>query len=197
MNTTIDTQLTTLQNKLQQLLKQYRALQAENPNIPDNTAAKYPGIAEYFRIKDQDEDAAKAFSKNNDLSAEFDAKDREAWEWTNKMREMEGGDKIAWETWQNESFGYEDDEAKLAKNLYFKNKSSGGSRSSYSRSSGRSSGGSSSEAKPTISAAKYLGDAKEVSTSTKITKPTVSIKKAKVKTYAVAKPKVSIIKSKV
>jgi vacuolar-type H+-ATPase subunit D/Vma8 len=33
MNTTIDTQLTTLQNKLQQLLKQYRALQAENEQL--------------------------------------------------------------------------------------------------------------------------------------------------------------------
>lgn len=183
-------------------VKQYRALQAENPDIPENTAAKYPGIAEYFRIKDQDEDAAKAFSKNNDLSAEFDAKDKEAWEWTNKMRKMEGGSEIAWDTWQNESFGYEDDEAKLARNLYFKNKGSGGSYGgSYgSRSGGGSgggSGGSSDEVKPTISAAKYLGDAKEVSTSTKVKKPTVSIKKAKVKTYAVAKPKVSIVKSKV
>jgi len=33
MKTTIDTQLTTLQNKLQQLLKQYRALQAENEQL--------------------------------------------------------------------------------------------------------------------------------------------------------------------
>jgi len=191
--------------KQSQRVTDYYKRTGENPSIPANTAKLYPQIKEYYDIKAKDPDAAKQFSNDNNLGEQFDKLNYDKWVWTNDMRYLEGGDPIAFKDWDNASFGFEDDEAKLARDLYFKNKENGtdyayNKSKSYSRSSGGSSGGSSSGSKTGLNSDAPNLSKYEISTDAQVAKPTVkkaaAVAKVGVAAKKATKPKVSIKKSK-
>lgn len=166
--------------------KQYIELGKQNPGIPDVSKQKYPIISQYFDMKEKNPDAAKDFYKSNAdaLSAAFEKQKKDRWEWTNQMRSLEGAPSIPWEAFQNVTFGYEDDEEKVAKALYFKGKSGsgygkGGSnkvsmKNIYSYGSGLT------PRKAKAQTVKKIAAPKVKVASSKTTKPKVTIKKSKV-----------------
>ena len=91
-----------------------------------DTGSQYPQMSplvnQYFDIKNKDANAGKEFYKNNrdQLAADFDANKKAAFEWTNNRRRIEGAQPIPWDVFQNVTFGYEDDESKVFKELGFK-----------------------------------------------------------------------------
>jgi hypothetical protein len=163
----------------------YLDLTKQNPSIPDISNQKYPIISKYLDMEEGSE-ARKQFYKNNAdaLSAAFDQKKKDQFEWTNQMRALEGASPLAWEAFQNVTFGYEDDEEKVAKALYFKGKSgdgygSGGSnkvsmKNIYSYGSGLT------PRKAKAQTVKKIAAPKVKVASSKTTKPKVTIKKSKV-----------------
>lgn len=166
--------------------KQYIELGKQNPGIPDVSKQKYPIISQYFDMKEKNPDAAKDFYKSNAdaLSAAFEKQKKDRWEWTNQMRSLEGAPSIPWEAFQNVTFGYEDDEEKVAKALYFKGKSGsgygkGGSnkvsmKNIYSYGSGLT------PRKAKAQTVKKIAAPKVKVASSKTTKPKVTMKKSKV-----------------
>ena len=91
-----------------------------------DSGSQYPQhtdlVKRYFDIKEKDANAGKEFYKNNrdQLAKDFDANKKAAFEWTNKRRALEGAQPLTWEAFNNVTFGYEDDEAKVFKQLGFK-----------------------------------------------------------------------------
>lgn len=172
-------------------VKEYWDLTSKNPGIPENSEKAYPLINKYLTIKNGDEekgikgdpDAAKSFYKTyaDQLSADFDKQKKEKWEWTNKMRAIEGADPIDWATFQNVTFGYEDDERKVAQELYWKFKDGVGS------------GGSGGSKKRTVGIHRVSGDAGTSIGSYKVKAKIPSA--AKVTAKNIARPKVSLKKS--
>lgn len=115
-------------------VKQYYKLQGQNPSIEENTAKTHPLVNQYYKSGPDGSDARKAFYKANadKLSAEFGNLAEQKWAWTNEMRNLEGATPISWKDFQNSSYGFEPDEAKLASQLYFKNGGYGG-KSGYTK----------------------------------------------------------------
>lgn len=70
-----------------------------------------PIIKQYYQIKDQNPDAAKEFYRNNRdaLSNAFDTYGKQRLDRINALRKIEGYEPISWETWQNETFGFDAD----------------------------------------------------------------------------------------
>jgi len=103
-------------------VKEYWKLTQENPAIPENSKKAYPLIAKYYDSGEEGSDARKNFYKANAdaLSKAFESQKRDKWNWTNAMREIEGAEPIPWDVFQNVTFGYEDDERKVQKELYYK-----------------------------------------------------------------------------
>lgn len=160
-----------------QRVKDYYKLTAENPSIPDNQKKAYPLIDEYYAVKKADPEAGKQFFKDHldTIKPMFEQQAKDKWEWTNKMRAIEGAKPIPWSTFQNVTFGYEDDERKVAQDLYWKLKGDG---SGYSRGGGSSSGDFS------------FPDAK----NPKIAKPNIKVKKLETPNFN-AKTKKLTVKS--
>lgn len=155
--------------------KQYLEL---GKQYPQNTAL----IQKYYDTKAENPDAAKEFYKANadQLSADFDALKRQKLDWINAKRKLEGAPPISWDAYQNVTFGYEDDEDRVAKSLYFKNGSGyGGSR------------------QVSMKAPETYGT--ELRAGVTIKKQPVKklAQSGKVKKVTIAKPKVSMKKSKV
>ena len=104
-----------------------------------DTGSQYPQMSplvnQYFDIKNKDANAGKEFYKANRdaLAADFEANKKAAFEWTNNRRRIEGAQPIPWDVFQNVTFGYEDDESKVFKELGFKlgEFGSGGSSKGY------------------------------------------------------------------
>ena len=141
----------------------------------------------YLDIKNKDKDAGKAFYKNNadQLSADFKQNKLLSWEWTNKRRALEGAAPMSWDAYSNLSFGYEDDEKKLATELYFKGKEEGWG---YDK-SGNKIKGPESQYKYNVKASK----APKISFIKSATKaPSIKAKK-----ISLGKPKVTMKKSRV
>lgn len=82
---------------------------------------------QYYATKKQSEEAGKAFYKANadQLSADFDAYSKQKLKYINERRKIEGFEPLTEKVFENVTFGYEDDEDKVAKELYFKGKGGG------------------------------------------------------------------------
>lgn len=139
-----------------------------------------PIVKRYYEIKNKDAQAAKDFFRANadSLSSAFDSYRSARLKEINSKREILGLDPIKSDTFNNVTFGYEDDERKVFNQL------------KYGKGFGGFSSGNS-----TPSAYKYALKLKKPP----IPAPKVSVKKgsAKSKKTAIAKPKVTIKKSKV
>lgn len=79
-------------------------------------------VKNYYALKGQNADKAKEYFKNNadQLSADFDKYKAGKLANINGKREILGLDPIDQDTYNNVTFGYEDDEAKVARDLYYK-----------------------------------------------------------------------------
>jgi hypothetical protein len=144
-------------------------------------------VKQYLDINNKDKDAGKAFYKNNadQLSADFKQNKQLAFEWTNKRRALEGATLLSFDAFDNLSFGYEDDEKKLATKLYFKGKDEGWSYDEF----GNKIKGPGSQYKYNVRASK----APKISFIKSATKaPGIKIKK-----ISLGKPKVTMKKSRV
>jgi hypothetical protein len=89
--------------------QEYYQLSQANPYT---VATPSPARAEYERIKSTgDEAARKAFYKANAdvLGAEYEGLSKAAFDWTNKMRSLEGAAPITAEVWNNPTYGYKSD----------------------------------------------------------------------------------------
>jgi len=118
--------------------KYYEAIKAKNFETSDDygptqrkkeyieSGSQYPQfsplVKQYFDIKNKDANAGKEFYKANRdaLAADFEANKKATFEWTNNRRRLEGVQPLTWEAFNNVTFGYEDDEAKVFKELGFK-----------------------------------------------------------------------------
>lgn len=112
-----------------------------NPRVQKYLDVPYAGdtktslIKQYERIKYGNEDKgvkgnpdkAKQFYKNNadQLSNDYEKYSNARLKEINAKRKIEGYSPISKKTFDNVTFGYEDDEEKVAKELYFKNKGKG------------------------------------------------------------------------
>lgn len=103
-------------------VKQYWELSAQNPSIPEISSAKYPLIAEYYKVKNSNPEAGKQFYKDNAdaLSAAFKQQTVDKFNWTNQMRALEGAEPLPWDVFQNITFGYEADEMAAFRALGYK-----------------------------------------------------------------------------
>ena len=118
------------------------------------------------------------------MSEEFDKYTLERLRVINAKRALEGHDPIDQDTFNNVTFGYEDDERRVARDLFYKN---GGYGSGSGGSGGRG-----------LSLQGAQVGRVDVRGNFKYKKPTVSVKKTPIGKAAKAKgPKVSIKKSKV
>lgn len=162
--------------------KEYIELGKQNPGIPDISDKKYPLIGKYFDMKEKNPDAAKEFYKANAdaLSAAFEQQKKDKWAWTNNMRRLEGAPPIPWEAFQNVTFGYTDDEEKVAKALYFKGKSGTGGSSKVSMKNIYGYGSGLTARKSKAQPVKKIAAPKMKIASSKTSKPKVTIKKSKV-----------------
>ena len=100
-----------------QRVKDYQKLSKE---YPANTSL----IDQYQAVKKADSAKGKQFYKDHlsQLQADYKRLGNERFDWTNKMRVAEGTSPMDRSTYDNLSYGYEDDERKLAQDLYWKNK---------------------------------------------------------------------------
>ena len=101
-----------------------------NDRVKKYNNVKYPAqpklLKDYYRIKNKDQ--AKAYLKQFDkdwVSSQFDKDSDNRLEYVNAKRAIEGASPISKKEWDNVTFGYEDDESKVATKLYFKNKGKG------------------------------------------------------------------------
>ena len=171
-----------------QRVKDYYKLTAENPSIPENQAKTYPLIAQYYDVKNKDPEAGKQFFKDHldTIKPMFEQQAKDKWNWTNAMRALEGAKPIPWSTFQNVTFGYEDDERKVAQDLYWKLKGQG---SGYG-SGGGGSGQTTSFNLPTIKTKDYAPE------GVKVAKPTLPAFKTSTKKLSVSKMPSSYTKRK-
>lgn len=168
----------------------------QNPRVEAYSKVEHPQQTElvkaYYDLKAQDATAAKNFYKENadQLSADFagyrDARLKEI----NAKRAIEGVSPIDPDTFNNVTFGYEEDEAKVARDLYFKG--TGAGSGSYRRRGGG--GGKKLAASNAFKYAVSLKAGGKVPTAEKTPKKISGKKKAKV-TAKNTKPKVTIKKS--
>jgi len=99
-----------------------------NPRVKQYSEIKYPEqtplMQEYYSIKANDQGAAKNFYKANatQLSSDFSAYKDAQLVYTNQKRAIEGFPPISHRVWNNVTFGYEDDENAVSKELYYKKK---------------------------------------------------------------------------
>lgn len=79
-------------------------------------------VDQYYTLKEQDPDAASEFYKNNAdrLSSYFDNYRKKRLKYINMKRALEGYDPIDDDTFNNVTFGYENDERKVQNELYYK-----------------------------------------------------------------------------
>lgn len=84
-------------------------------------------VKQYFKLRDKNEDKAKAFQKANSdaLNTQFDQYADARLKVINAKRKIEGYPPLTKEEFNNVTFGYESDEDKVATKLYFKNKGNG------------------------------------------------------------------------
>ena len=91
-----------------------------------DSGSQYPQhtdlVKQYFDTKEKNAEAGKQFYKNNrdQLAKDFESNKKAAFEWTNKRRALEGAQPLEWSAFNNVTFGYEDDESKVFKELGFK-----------------------------------------------------------------------------
>lgn len=89
-------------------------------------AVKYPKqsdlVKKYYQTKSQSAEAGKQFYKDNAdrLSADFEGYRKKRLEYINAKRKIEGFPPISANAFNNVTFGYEDDERKVLKELSFK-----------------------------------------------------------------------------
>lgn len=152
--------------------KEWISLKADQPAL----------VKQYYQLKEKDPEAAKNLFKTTNLSAEFDTYTADRLKVINAKRKLEGFPPIDADTFNNVTFGYEDDERKVFNSLKY-GKGFGGFGKKGDKSVG--------------SAYKY---AVSLNAGGKAPSPKVSIKPTnapKTKATKIAKPKVSIKKSKV
>ncbi len=117
---------------------------ANSPRKQKYLDLEYPAqselVTKYYQTKNENADAGKNFYKANAdaLSKDFAEYRTKRLEWINAKREIEGFAPLSAEAFNNVTFGYEDDESKVAKELYYKlnsgsGYSGGGSGGSYMR----------------------------------------------------------------
>jgi len=101
-----------------------------NDRVKKYNNVKYPAqpklLKDYYKISNKDQ--AKAYLKQFDkdwVSSQFDKDSANRLEYVNAKRAIEGAPPISKKVWDNVTFGYEDDEDKVATKLYFKNKGKG------------------------------------------------------------------------
>lgn len=162
-----------------------------NDRVREYSEVKYPEqsklVEGYYQAKARNPQEGKDYFKANAdaLSADFARYKSEKLGYINKKREILGLDPIKQDTFNNVTFGYEDDESKVAKELYFNGL--GGV--------GRGRGG----RKPGLGKSDYAY-AVSPKAGGEFKKPTVTAKKSKpisITAARSAKPKVSIKKSQV
>lgn len=118
--------------------KYYEAIKAKNFETSDDygptqrkkeyieSGSQYPQfsplVKQYFDIKNKDANAGKEFYKANRdaLANDFANNKKAVFEWTNNRRRLEGAQPLTWEAFNNVTFGYEDDESKVFKELGYK-----------------------------------------------------------------------------
>lgn len=116
---------------------------SQNDRVKAYNAIPYPEqsdvIKQYYAIKAQNPEAGKQFYKAYAglLSDQFAQYKQQRLDYVNAKRAIEGFPPISPTEWNNVTFGYEADEAKVAKELYYKQLSGSG----YGRGYGRRSGG--------------------------------------------------------
>lgn len=131
-----------------------------NPRAQEYYDVPYPEqpplLQEYYKIKNSDPDAAKAYLKKFDkdtVDATFTADSRARWEYTNAKRKIEGAPPIPWEVWDNDTYGYKKD-GTFSKFGYSKKGDSKG---------GSGSGGSKKEKTPKTYITELLGNVPNIS----------------------------------
>lgn len=159
----------------------------QNPRVEAYTNVPHPEqsalISKYYQAKNQGADTGKNFFKANadQLSKDFSSYKEARLKEINAKRVIEGFDPIKQDTYNNVTFGYEDDESKVAKELYYKLGGSG-----Y----GSGGGGGSGSSDPYKYAVSLNQGSVGKPKAFKVSKGSKKIAKAKIK-----KPKVSIKKS--
>lgn len=167
----------------------------QNDRVKEYGEVAYPEqtdlVKGYYQAKSEDPQKGKDYFKSHAdaLSKDFTDYKTAKLDNINKKRDILGLDPIKPDTFNNITFGYEDDEKKVAQELYFKG--AGG----YSRGSRGGSGGGSSSPDLGKSDASY---AVSLKSGGSIAKPSVSIKKvtpiSNKSKVSIAKPKVSLKK---
>lgn len=150
----------------------------------------------YYQAKAEDPQKGKDYFKSNAdaLSKDFTDYKAAKLENINKKRDILGLDPIKPDTFNNVTFGYEDDEAKVAKDLYYKGLGSSGG---YGRGS-RGGGGGGGSSTPSLGKSPYSYSVSFKKGSAP--KAKVSVKKSgpiKIASKSSGKPKVSLKASKV
>lgn len=163
----------------------------QNDRVKAYSELAYPAqsklVEGYYQAKNKDAQAGKNYFKANAdaLSADFTKYKADKLGYINKKREILGLDPIKPDTFNNVTFGYEDDESKVAKELYFKGKSG--------------SGGGGRGSKPSLGKSVY-SYAVSANAGGQFKKATVKAKKTtpiKISKSSVGRPKVSLKKSSV
>lgn len=179
----------------------------QNDRVKAYGEIKYPeqsGLVKgYYQAKSEDPQKGKDYFKANAdaLSKDFTDYKAAKLENINKKRDILGLDPIKPDTFNNVTFGYEDDEDKVAKDLYYKgSRSGGGSYGSYASRGGRSGGGSrgGSSSTPNLGKSPYAYSVSFKKGSAP--KAKISVKKGgpiKIASKSSGKPKVSLKASKV
>ncbi len=170
----------------------------QNDRVKAYGEVKYPEQTElvkgYYRAKAENPQKGKDYFKANAnaLSKDFSNYKAAKLDNINQKREILGLDPIKPDSFNNVTFGYEDDESKVAKSLSYK-----GAGGGYARGGGRRGGGGSSEPDLGKSAASY---AVSLKSGGQLAKPKVTAKKRqaiKIAGKSSGKPKVAIKASKV
>jgi len=139
-------------------------------------------IKRYYQLRESNPDAARALFTTTDLSSQFDAYKQERLKYINAKRKIEGFPPISAEAFNNVTFGYEGDERKVYNELRYGR--------GYGGFSGRKNGSSNKYAYA-VSSSGRGGGFKAPSVVKVATAPTT------LKTARIARPKVSIKRSKV
>lgn len=165
---------------------------------------KYPeqpaGVKEYYKLKTDNPDAAKELFKTTNLSDQFDAYAKERLKYINAKRKIEGFPPISETTFDNVTFGFEEDERKVYNELkYGKGYGGYGSRGSR-RGGGYGSRGGRRGSNPNDNPDKYrisLSAGGSASVANTIKKPKVVAKAPTSPLLNYGKGKASLKKSKV
>ena len=81
-----------------------------------------PLVQKYYQTKEQNPEAAREFYKTNadQLSSDFEVYRKQRLDYINAKRKIEGYPPISVDAFNNVTFGYEEDEQKVARELYYK-----------------------------------------------------------------------------